>query len=125
MMSKNIKIGELDIYSFVEDKIIEDVVKCTKIEQALFEKYVKEIVVEDLKKIGFKNISFEWYSNIDSFSGYNIFADYELKEDEYKNFLDYYIFLKKDNRLQIDRECEKYFTDILKIEEDKTWNIEI
>jgi len=125
MMSKNIKIGELDIYSFVEDKIIEDVVKCTKIEQALFEKYGKEIVVEDLKKIGFKNISFEWYSNIDSFSGYNIFADYELKEDEYKNFLDYYIFLKKDNRLQIDRECEKYFTDILKIEEDKTWNIEI
>ncbi len=125
MMSKNIKIGELDIYSFVEDKIIEDVVKCIKIEQALFEKYGKNIIEKDLKKIGFKNISFEWYSNIDSFSGYNIFADYELKEDEYKNFLDYYIFLNKNNIINIDRECEKYFTDILKIEEDKTWNIEI
>ncbi len=121
---KIIKIGECDISSYIENNIIEDIIKCTKIEKELFEKYGRKIILTDLEKIGFKNISFIWRGDINCFSCYHIYADYTLNEDEYPNFLDYNIQIKKIT-IKIYRECEKYFASVLKIEEDKEWEIQI
>ncbi len=122
---KIIKIGECDISSYIENNIIEDIIKCTKIEKELFKKYGRKIILTDLEKIGFKNISFIWRGDINCFSCYHIYTDYTLNEDEYPNFLDYNIQIRKDNTIKIYRECEKYFAAVLKIEEDKEWEIQI
>jgi len=93
----------------------------------LFKKYGKKVIKDNLEKIGFKNIKFEFNrgtGNNEIVSAYNIYATYKnydinYKYDYLKDYIDYVIEPKSEDKIKIYRGAGGFFKDI----SDKEWYV--